>query len=133
MSLHAVMTLNLCLESYGAAVHLMDSLFGTGVLARQHRWCGGASASSAPADLPECAELPYVDDARFGAQVSAAMRELEFEQARAIWLVDVCGCSYDQAAIESGVDRARFAATVAAARHEIRRHVVVDPGVRHRW
>lgn len=52
MSLHAVMTLNMCLESYAAAVHVMDALMG----ASADRW--GVLASSS---LGSNALMPSLD------------------------------------------------------------------------
>ncbi len=60
---------------------------------------------------------PAVDETTL--QVLAAADALEFSQAHALWLVDVCDHSYAEAAAIVGVAKPEFADTVATARREI--------------
>lgn len=46
----------------------------------------------------------------------SATQTMPFEQAHALWLVDVCDCSYDQAALETGTSRDTIAADIADRR-----------------
>lgn len=57
------------------------------------------------------------------AEVRAVAAGLPIEQAGAVWLIDVCGCSYDAAAAALDVPRDELAATVSAARRAIRNGV----------
>ena len=59
----------------------------------------------------------------FDLAVRAALSQLPHTQARALWLVDVCGASYAQVAAETSVDRRSVIREVRGARHAIRDHV----------
>lgn len=129
MSLQAMMTLNLCLESYGAAVHVMDSLLGVSAeQARRPLRQVRLARSSVRYSSPGAKQItPQLDDAEaesFTRQVRAAAESMPFEQAHALWLVDVCRCSYDQAAAEVAVSRDELAGRVAGGRSFIRARMV---------
>lgn len=64
-----------------------------------------------------------VDDA-FAHDVRAAADRLPFRQAHAVWLVDVCGLTYAEAATEIGTTPERFAKRLHAARTTIRKAVI---------
>lgn len=55
----------------------------------------------------------------FDAAVRHAADRLPFEQAHALWLIDVCGLTYAQAAEETGITPKRFARRLHAARTTI--------------
>ena len=57
----------------------------------------------------------------FGAAVRHAADRLPLDQAHALWLVDVCGLTYAQAADETGITPKRFAKRLHAARSTIRK------------
>ncbi len=57
----------------------------------------------------------------FDAAVHHAADRLPLEQAHALWLVDVCGLTYAQAANETGTTPKRFAKRLHAARSTIRK------------
>lgn len=59
----------------------------------------------------------------FDAAVRHAADRLPLEQAHALWLVDVCGLTYTQAANETGTTPKRFAKRLHAARSTIRKAV----------
>lgn len=56
--------------------------------------------------------------ARFDDAVLAAVDQLPFEMAMAVWLVDVCHCSSNEAA-SVGVTRSRFTGHLHDARRQI--------------
>ncbi len=57
----------------------------------------------------------------FEAAVHHAADRLPLDQAHALWLVDVCGLPYAQAATETGITPKRFAKRLHAARSTIRK------------
>lgn len=62
-------------------------------------------------------------DADIARSVRSAAGELPFRQAQALWLVDTCGCSYDDAAAEAGTTPGWIVRRVAGGRKELRRRV----------
>ena len=101
-----MMPLDLCLDSYGTAVHVMDSLLASGLYLRIR------------SDVDEAVQTDDVDD--FDQVVRGAVAAMPFEQAQALWLVDVCGCGYDQAAQEVLTTRTVLGERVAQGRRFIR-------------
>ena len=63
------------------------------------------------------------DHETFDAAVRNATDRLPLDQAHALWLVDVCGLTYAQAADETGITPERFAKRLHAARISIRKAV----------
>ena len=59
----------------------------------------------------------------FDAAVRHATDRLPLDQAHALWLVDVCGLTYAQAAAETGTNPKRFAKRLHTARTTIRKAV----------
>lgn len=59
----------------------------------------------------------------FDAAVRNATDRLPIDQAHALWLVDVCGLTYAQAANETGITPRRFTKRLHAARSTIRKAV----------
>lgn len=62
------------------------------------------------------------DDA-FAHDVRVAADRLPFRQAHAVWLIDVCGLTYAEAATEIGTTPERFAKRLHTARTTIRKAV----------
>ena len=107
----AVLPVDLCLESYGAAVHVVDSLLSSGFYLRLRN----RMAEKVPGSR------------NFEDVVRVSSGELCFEQAQALWLVDVCGCSYDEAALEARTGRQQIASRVAGGRQLIRQSLETSP------
>ncbi len=143
-----MMTLNMCLESYAAAVHVMDALMGASAERTQRslsdtRLFLGAARVAPPegrgalawssfgsnALIPTLVDTPSTDAsiAAFANQVRNATERLPFDQAYALWLVDVCGCTYDQAAHETNTSCMTIAAQVADGRRSVRAMLVTEP------
>lgn len=55
--------------------------------------------------------------------IRTAASQLPIREAEAIWLVDVCGCSYTQAAAEARTSPQTIACLVSRARPAIRRNM----------
>ena len=72
---------------------------------------------------PASKEVGPCPEALFGPNVRAATERLPQAQAEAIWLVNVCGYSYERAAITTGVSRGQVAERVAEARQRIRQEL----------
>lgn len=62
-------------------------------------------------------------DGSFGSAVRLATNHLPFEEAEALWLVDVCDYTYREAAARAGVKQDIFARRIRSARQDLRRHV----------
>lgn len=132
-----MMTLNICLESYGAAVHLMDSLMGVSPAHASRSLCHVRVRSRAhrqklalPTGLP--AKPPSrAADHEFADRVRTAAAAMPFEQAQALWLVDVCRCSYDQAAAEAAVPRAEIVDRVSQGRRTVRHQLTATLPATH--
>ena len=71
---------------------------------------------------PHRGREPSSDETSAGA-VLAAVDTLPIDQAHALWLVDVFGCSYLQAAIETGADELATAQRVRSGRETVRSQV----------
>ncbi|MFT4989112.1 MAG: DNA-directed RNA polymerase specialized sigma24 family protein [Acidimicrobiales bacterium] len=78
--------------------------------------------------MPALADAPSADvsTAAFVNQVRNATERLPLDQAHALWLVDECGCSYDQVAHETNTYRTTIAERVANGRHFIRAMLVTE-------
>jgi len=55
----------------------------------------------------------------FDEAVQAAVDRLSFEYVEAMWLVDVCDCSYDVAAANAGVTRSLMIDRLHRARRQV--------------
>jgi DNA-directed RNA polymerase specialized sigma24 family protein len=82
--------------------------------------------STSQGSSPGLPTLPSGSD--IAQSVRAAAGELPFPQAQALWLVDVCGCSYAEAAAEARTTREGIVRRVASGREALRRRV---PAVAH--
>ena len=71
--------------------------------------------------VPSRRPTTAITDDAFVERVRAAADQLAVEQAHALWLVDVCGATYDEGATEIGVTPTTFASRVHSARDTIRR------------
>ena len=94
------MAVDLCVETYGAAVHLMDRVL-------LDSWFRQTVASIRPATW-------FSTD-----EVVEATEQLDVRAARAVWLVDVCGADYATASAELRTSRERFAPLLADARRQM--------------
>lgn len=59
----------------------------------------------------------------FAEDVRSSAAALPYEQATTLWLVDVCGCTYVEAAIEMRSSRTDVEHHVAAGRQSLRREL----------
>ena len=71
-------------------------------------------------------QLHRTPNTGFGDAVREAADRLPIKQAEAVWLVDVCGLSYADAASAAGVSRD----TLARRLHRARRFIVASAGPR---
>ncbi len=60
-------------------------------------------------------------------EILRAVDRLPFLLVHALWLIDVCRCGYDEAAVELGTTPEVVAERVAAARETIRDEIVHKP------
>ena len=104
------MAIDICLEAYYGVGHTIDALWFGQV---RHALGLGrrANIEVAPSTSP--------NEGSLCARSAAAL--LPFEQARAVWLVDVCGCDYAEASTHIGTTKDQVATYVADGRVEIRR------------
>lgn len=120
-----MMTLSVCVETYGAAVHVIDSLIGVSAEPVTRRGLR-SHFGRGPNQRTAVAELTH-GDAAFAQQVRRAIHGLCFEQAQALWLIDVCNCSYAEAAAEAAISRDELAARVATGRRAVREGLATSP------
>jgi len=84
--------------------------------------CASGSTWLAPVTGPRRRRGPSSDEA-FADAVFVAVDTLPIDQAQALWLVDVCGCSYQQAAIEASANQAAIARRVRRGRETVRHRI----------
>lgn len=97
------------------------SLFELGCLIDALEWVPTSTWLASPGPSRRRRRAQHPGD--FTASVRAAADDLPLELAQALWLVDVCGCTYANGAGEVGIDRAAFATRVRDARQSIHRAV----------
>ncbi len=123
------MPVDLCLEASGSVAHFFAADAAQARLAmrwRLRRPSGRQPVAGRPA--------PLTADAlnAFDRRVAAAIDRLPFLLAHVLWLVDVCRCSYETAAVELGVTPERVERLVVEARERVRHDAavvdVVPPG-----
>ncbi len=119
------MAIDLCIESAGWVAHFVEANVGHSFLPLRHgarmRQTADETAANPPVDIDIDTNTDTKDqplDA--AAQIRAVAADLPIEQATAVWLIDMCGCSYDVAAAALGVSRDELAAQVTEARRTIR-------------
>lgn len=103
-----------CLEVSGSYAHLVGVDVVHSILpARFRAW-------------RRSAQLPLLTDG-FEERLVDAVERLPILLAHVLWLVDVCGCTYETAAAELGRSSAEVETLVAAARRQLRDELVTDP------
>ena len=119
------MAIDLCIESAGWVAHFVEANVGHSFLPLRHgarmRQTADETAANPPVDIDTNTDTDTKDqplDA--AAQIRAVAADLPIEQATAVWLIDMCGYSYDVAAAALGVSRDELAAQVTEARRTIR-------------
>lgn len=63
---------------------------------------------------------PHSEPPNGPSVVADAVAELPAVEAHALWLVDVCGCSYLEGALEMRIDRDTFSRHVRSGRRRLR-------------
>lgn len=109
------MAIELCIEGSGWMLHAIDGGASNMMTALRQflPFAPRSTVVNAPADRAE--------------QTRRAAAELPIDQARAIWLVDVCGYCYADAAAVIDDDLETVAALVGHGRQAIRRQVYGEP------
>lgn len=114
------MSIDLCLEASGSVAHLITTDTVSALLPARWR----ASRSIRGRSAGRVAATTRVDVGWEGAvidrRVAAAIDRLPFLLVRVLWLIDVCRCSYDTAAVELGISPAQVERLVVVARHRVR-------------
>lgn len=123
------MAIDLCLEGAGWLLMMVDTS-APGVAGLLPRRSAPTAVAPQPTGTtrPKTSVAASPNDRR--QQVRMAAAELPIDQARAIWLVDVCGCRYDDAAAALQIDRDDLAARVAMGRRAIVSSVGAPTAVR---
>ncbi|MEM9565016.1 MAG: sigma factor-like helix-turn-helix DNA-binding protein [Actinomycetota bacterium] len=119
------MPLDLCLEASGSVAHFLaaDAAQARLPLRWRRRRSSRRNGQVGAAELgPDT--LRAVDRG-----VASAIDRLPFLLANVLWLIDVCRCSYETAAVELGVSPERVQALVVEARERIRHDVSVIEAV----
>ena len=126
------MALDLCLEGAGWLLMMVDTNAPgvAGFLPRRSSPTAAVPSQVEFAPEPKTSVAAGPIDRR--QQVRMAAAELPIDQARAVWLVDVCGYRYDDAAAALRVDRTDIAARVAMGRRAIMSSVGPPAAVRPR-
>lgn len=124
------MAIDLCLEGAGWLLMMVDTSAPgvAGLLPRRSVPTAAAPPNPRGATGPKTSVAAGPNDRR--QQVRMAAAELPIDQARAIWLVDVCGCRYDDAAAALQIDRDDLAARIAMGRRAIVSSVGAPTAVR---
>lgn len=130
------MALELCIETYGSVAPFLDG-HASAALPRLRRVIGPAGQSDSAAAKTASAErrrpraLAVADrspaDELLARRVQAIATRLPFLLVQALWLVDVCGCTYRQAAEELSTTPEAIGRRVAAGRTQIRAQLLVAP------
>lgn len=122
------MALDLCIEGAGWLLMMVDT--NAPDMARFLPRRSAATPAPIPAATPKTAVAASPDDRRQRVRTAAA--ELPLDQARAVWLVDVCGYRYAQAADALAIDSSEVAARLAAGRQTIRSSIAEPAALRPR-
>lgn len=110
------MPLDICFEAAGGIVHALDAVWSD-------RRFGGRRTAGSPSvgGVVRGAPIPALPD----DLVRNAAAGLPIEDARSVWLVDVCGLSYGETACELGVSDGEVARSIRRARTRIRNQLAV--------
>ena len=109
------MTLDVCLEASGSYAHLIGVDMVNAMLPiRRARWRRRQRSAAAIEG--------------FERRLTAALDRLPILLAHVLWLVDVCGCTYDTAAAELGTSPERVEQLVAEARSQLRADLAASVG-----
>jgi DNA-directed RNA polymerase specialized sigma24 family protein len=124
-----MMPIDMCIESYAAAVHVVDSMLSSGFYLRSRPGDDlviepGSTESRLVNELGDQGRVPA--NTNFGDAVRRAASRLPFDEAQALWLVDVCGSSYEHAADEARTTGSVIANRVAEGRRSIRCQVASE-------
>lgn len=128
------MALELCIETYGSMAPFLDGQM-VGALPRLRR-VAESGRHSGPVSAPVAAKVerdvprPVTSVGEsLARRVQNIADRLPFLLAQALWLVDVCGCSYREAAEELSTTPEVIGRRVAAGRAEIRAQLLQPPVV----
>lgn len=112
------MAIDLCIESAGWVAQFVEANAGHSIppLRRSLRSRSLTTETTASITSPAA----FDEGPSTEALIRTTAAELPIDQARAIWLIDMCGCSYDEAAATMGVTRDELATEVTSARQAIR-------------
>ncbi len=117
--------MDVCLEVSGAYAHLVGVDTVNSLLPlRRYGWRPVVRDVRPLRDLRDV-RAPI--DAGFEDRLSAAIDRLPFLLAHVLWLVDVCGSTYETAAVELGMAPERVEGLMAEARHQLRDELVSGP------
>lgn len=112
------MALELCIDSAAWILHAID--VGAPETLRGFHF---RRSSPANPEADDDAKATSVRQSEFDKAVRTAASDLAYEQAQAVWLVDVCGCDYEHAAAETQSSKREVADRVRAGRHQIRQSI----------
>jgi hypothetical protein len=129
------MMLDVCLEASGSYAHLIGVDVVHSLLPARHRARRVAGPLARVAvGIPGIGGLerpgrrgPVHPVDRFEGRLTAAMDRLPILLAHVLWLIDVCGCTYETAAAELGTSPAEVERLVAEARHQLRADLISGP------
>lgn len=113
------MAIDLCIESAGWVAQFVEASVVHPILPLRRSVSRVAQTSTVEHHEPD-------DRSATVAVIREAASDLPIDQAKALWLIDVCGCGYDEAAETLGVDRAELAGRIGDARRAIR-HSITTP------
>lgn len=114
------MALDLCLESAGwVAQYIEANAANPLTMLRWSSKTDGRSTETTSSSVQPGPDIGPVDE----ITVRQAAAGLPIDQAKAVWLVDVCGYRYSEAAASVGVNRIEMAERINAARQSIRHNL----------
>lgn len=115
------MTMDLCVEASGSIAHLLATDTLNAVLPL--RWSSVRRAAARPSARAARVDVVAALGPDLDRRIGAALDRLPFALVHVLWLVDVCRCSYDTAAAESGLEPGEVRLRVAEARRRLRAEV----------
>lgn len=101
--------IDVCIETYGLVLHTLDSgWWDSSLISLRNRSRRHIKQPNTPSEVE---------------QIRLAAASLPYEQTAALWLVDVCGYSYNEAAADMRVSVETVRDRVAMGRNAIRSEV----------